>query len=75
MNIITNAPIRVRLLRSAMLKEEPIIVCSRVVSVVRRDMISPLRLSSKKPGCSRTMLSNTALRRSALTRSPSHDTR
>ena len=47
MNIITSAPIRVRLLRRAMLKEEPIIVCSRVVSVVRRDMISPLRLSSK----------------------------
>ena len=75
MNIMTSAPTRVRLLRSAMLNDEPIMVCSRVVSVVRRDMISPLRLSSKNPGCRCTMLSNTALRRSALTRSPSQDTR
>ena len=75
MNIITRAPTRVRLLRRAMLKEEPMMVCSRVVSVVRRDMISPERLSSKYPGCRRTMLSNTAFRRSALTRSPSQETR
>ena len=41
MTISVSAPVRVRALRTARLTEEPISVCSKVVSVVRRDMISP----------------------------------
>ena len=41
MTISVSAPVSVRALRTARLTEEPINVCSKVVSVVRRDMISP----------------------------------
>ena len=47
-------PIRIRKLRSAIDTEEPITVCSSVVSAVMRDWISPLPLVSKKPGCKPT---------------------
>ena len=46
-SIMITAPVSVRALRRAMLMEEPMMVWSTVVSAVRRDMISPERLSSK----------------------------
>ena len=38
-------------LRRAMDIDEPIIDCNKVVSEVKRDMMSPLRLVSKNAGC------------------------
>ena len=44
-----------RMLRSAWVTVEPITVCTTVVSVVRRDSTSPVRVVSKKPGGMRMM--------------------
>ena len=41
MTMSVSAPVSVSALRTARLTDEPISVCSKVVSVVRRDMISP----------------------------------
>ena len=41
-----------------------------MVSLVRRDITSPVRVASKKPGESASRWSNTARRRSVTTRSP-----
>ena len=68
-------PMNMRILRSAMETEEPITVCSRVVSVVMRDWISVGMFFSKKAGCSRIRRLNTASRMSALTRSPIQETK
>ncbi len=46
-NSQTMPPIMISRLRSASDTDEPITVCSSVVSVVMRDWISPLRLASK----------------------------
>ena len=42
----------------------------RVASAVSRDRTSPVRVTSKKAGVSDSTWSNTALRISAITRSP-----
>ena len=47
MTMSVSAPVSVSALRAARLTDEPISVCNRVVSVVRRDMISPEWLLSK----------------------------
>jgi hypothetical protein len=49
-NSITMPPMISSALRSAMETEEPTTTCSKVVSVVRRETTSPVRVISKKPG-------------------------
>ncbi len=71
---ITRPPRSSRRLRTAIDTLEPITVSSIVVSLVRREITSPVRVTSKKPGGSVSRWSNTARRRSAVTRSPSHET-
>lgn len=46
-NSMMMAPTHIKALRIAIENDEPIILCSRVVSVVIRDMMSPLPLVSK----------------------------
>ena len=72
---ITRPPTISSKLRIAIDALEPITVSSIVVSLVRREITSPVRVTSKKPGGSVSRWSNTARRRSAVTRSPSHDTK
>jgi hypothetical protein len=72
---MTSAPAAISALRRPMLKEEPITVCTSVVSVVRRDSTSPVRVVSKKPGAWRITRAYTAERTSAVMRSPSQVTR
>ena len=74
-NIRINPPVRVTRLRNASEAEEPITVCTRVVSAVSRDSTSPVRVTSKKAGVSASTLANTAVRMSAVTRSPSQVTK
>jgi hypothetical protein len=69
-NIIAKPPIKVTALRAATEAEEPITVWISVVSAVSRERTSPVRVTSKKDGVSEMTLSNTALRTSAMTRSP-----
>ena len=71
----TTPPMNISRFLSAMETDEPITVCSKVVSVVMRLWISVGRFSSKKAGCSRMRCLNTASRMSALTRSPIQDTK
>ena len=71
---ITIAPRPITLLRSPMLRLEPTTVCTRVVSVVSRDSTSPVCVVSKNSGLCSTTWAYTALRRSAVTRSPSQVT-
>ena len=68
--IITIAPSDVTMLRSAKDADEPMTVCTSVVSVVRRDSTSPVCVVSKNSGLWRSTCANTAWRRSAVTRSP-----
>ena len=68
-------PKNMNTLRRAMDTEEPITVCSSVVSVVIRDCISVGWFSSKNAGCMRTRRAYTASRMSALTRSPTQETK
>ena len=66
-----NAPTPMTALRKPMDSEEPTTVCTSVVSADRRERTSPVWVVSKNSGlCRRTWL-YTALRRSAVTRSPS----
>lgn len=53
----------------------PTTVWISVVSVVSRDSTSPVCVVSKNCGLIRTTWPYTARRRSAVTRSPSHETR
>ena len=53
---MTSAPIRLIAERSAMEMPDPAIDCTSVVSVVSRDRTSPVRVTSKKAGSSRTTL-------------------
>ena len=69
-NSITAAPDIIRRLRTNIDRPKPMTCCSRVVSVVRREITSPVRVASKNPGSSPRMWSNTARRRSVITRSP-----
>ena len=55
--------------------DEPTTVCTSVVSVVRRETTSPVWVVSKKAGLWRSTWAYTALRRSAVMRSPSQLTR
>ena len=71
---ITSPPARSSRFLTAIETLEPITVSSIVVSLVRREITSPVRVTSKKPGGSVSRWSNTARRRSAVTRSPSQDT-
>jgi hypothetical protein len=54
-----------------MLSDEPTTVCTSVVSTVRRLSTSPVWVVSKNSGLWRMTWAYTALRRSAVTRSPS----
>ena len=72
---IAKAPIISSRLRSANEAEEPTTTSSSEVSLVRREITSPVRVTSKKLGESSRMWSNTARRMSAVTRSPSQVTR
>ena len=58
-------------LRRPMLSDEPTTVCTSVVSPVSRDSTSPVCVVSKNSGLCRTTCEYTALRMSAVTRSPS----
>ena len=71
---ITNPPSATSTCRSASDTDEPITDRISVVSVVMRLMISPVITFSKKPGDRPITRSNTALRMSATTRSPSRVT-
>ena len=73
--IIAVPPTTSRTLRMAIDAVEPTTTCSTDVSAVSRDRTSPVRVASKNCGDRRTTLANTALRMSAATRSPSHDTK
>ena len=74
-NIMARLPSDSRRLRSAKEAEEPITVCTSVVSAVSRDNTSPVRTVSKKLGESDSTWLNTAERTSAVTRSPIQVTR
>ena len=65
------APTPSTALRRPIDRLEPTTVCTSVVSVVRRDSTSPVCVVSKNSGLCRTTCEYTALRRSAVTRSPS----
>jgi len=65
------APTPITALRSPMLSEEPTTVCTSVVSAERRDNTSPVCVVSKNSGLCLSTWLYTALRRSAVTRSPS----
>ena len=62
-------------LRAATDAEDPTTVWINVVSAVSRDSTSPVRVTSKNAGVRPSTLSNTALRMSAITRSPSQVTK
>ena len=61
--------------RSEIEMPTPEIDCTSVVSAVSRDSTSPVRVTSKNVGSMRMTFAYTALRMSATTRSPNHDTR
>jgi len=73
--IITRAPSAMTVLRRANEADEPITVCTSVVSAVRRESSSPVRTRSKNSVDSDSTWLNTWLRTSATTRSPIHVTR
>ena len=73
-NSITRPPRNSSTLRSAMEMLVPTTAWIRVVSVVMRDSTSPVCVVSKNWGLCVTTWRYTALRMSAVTRSPSHDT-
>ena len=54
-----------------MLKDEPTTVCTSVVSADRRESTSPVCVRSKNSGLWRSTWLYTALRKSAVMRSPS----
>ena len=68
---MARAPTPITALRKPIDSDEPTTVCTRVVSAVRRDNTSPVWVVSKNCGLWRNTWAYTALRRSALTRSPS----
>ncbi len=70
-----NEPTSVMDERSEIEIPTPEIDCTSVVSAVSRDSTSPVRVVSKKLGSMWMTFRYTALRMSATTRSPSHDTR
>ena len=61
--------------RRAMARVDPTTTWSNVVSEVSREMISPVRAVSKNPTWSASTRSKTAVRTSAITRSPIHPSR
>jgi hypothetical protein len=69
-NSIAAAPAIISALRTNIEMPKPITCCSSVVSLVRREITSPVRSASKNAGSRPRMWSNTALRRSVTTRSP-----
>ena len=71
MTSMASAPTPITMLRSPMLSDEPTTVCTSVVSVVRRLSTSPVCVVSKNSGLCRTTCAYTALRKSAVMRSPS----
>ncbi len=64
----------IRVLRSANEALEPITTSSSEVSLVRREITSPVRVTSKNPGDRSSRWPNTARRMSAVTRSPIQET-
>lgn len=72
---ITRPPSISNRLRRPIDRLVPTTVCTSVVSVVNRDSTSPVCSVSKYCGLMAMTWRYTALRRSAVTRSPSHDTR
>jgi len=73
--IMTSAPSAMTMLRSANEAEEPITVCTSVVSALMRESSSPVRTRSKNSVDSDSTWLNTLLRTSATTRSPIQVTR
>ena len=73
-NSITRPPTNSSTLRSAIEMLVPTTAWINVVSVVMRDSTSPVCVVSKNSGLWLTTCAYTALRMSAVTRSPSHDT-
>ncbi len=71
---MTRAPAMIRVFLNANEAEEPITTSSSAVSLVRREIASPVRMVSKNPGDCSSRCPNTARRMSAETRSPIHDT-
>ncbi len=72
---ITSPPMNSSALRRPIETLVPTRVWISVVSAVRRESTSPPRRLSKKIGSWRSTLAYTAARRSAVTRSPSQDTK
>ncbi len=72
---ITRPPISSSKLRIAIDALDPITVSRIAVSLVRREITSPVRVSSKKLGGNFSRWSKTARRRSAVTRSPIQETK
>ena len=72
---MTNAPAAVTALRNVIDRFTPAIDWTRVVSVVNRESTSPERILSKKLGSRFITCAYKRFRKSATTRSPSHDTR
>ena len=68
---MARAPTPITALRRPIDSDEPTTVCTRVVSAVSRDSTSPVCVVSKNCGLCRSTWPYTALRRSALMRSPS----
>jgi hypothetical protein len=64
------APAIMRALRTNIDTPKPMTCWSRVVSLVSREITSPVRVRSKNAGSRPRMWSNTARRRSVTTRSP-----
>ena len=67
---MTNPPAKISRLRKAMDAPEPMTVWISVVSVVRRERISPVRVTSKNVGFMPSTWPWICLRMSATTRSP-----
>ncbi len=72
---ITRPPTSSSTLRTAIDALVPITVSSIAVSLVMREITSPVRVISKNSGDSSSRWSNSTRRRSAVTRSPSQDTK
>ena len=68
---MAKAPRPMTRLRRPMDSDEPTTVCTSVVSDVKRDNTSPVWVLSKKAGLWRSTWPYTAVRRSAVMRSPS----
>ena len=72
---MTRLPTPSTTLRRAIDTLVPMTVSSSVVSAVRREIISPVRVDLEEAGGEPQQCSNTSRRMSVMTRSPSHETK